>query len=216
MTGVICGLYTVREFDSIGSDRQAHWKCECVCGERRIVRGRDLRSGNSKSCGCKGADRLNWKPPKVTTRKCKSCMVEKHLSEFPPSASRRMYQFRCNECIDKKKSETVKYRREWRDKYNVRNREERLDVLKHYGGKCACCGEDVPIFLAFDHINGGGHRHKNDRMRKKYSTIASWLKSAGYPKEFQVLCNNCNWAKHANKLCPHQVENTVSLLSFGG
>lgn len=31
---------------------QVTWVCKCSCGNNCYVRGRDLRSGNTKSCGC--------------------------------------------------------------------------------------------------------------------------------------------------------------------
>lgn len=35
------------------------WECECVCGKRVIVDGRNLRSGKTKNCGCKKTAMLN-------------------------------------------------------------------------------------------------------------------------------------------------------------
>jgi hypothetical protein len=35
-------------------DRKAKWLCECVCGNFKVVRGRSLRNGDTKSCGCRG------------------------------------------------------------------------------------------------------------------------------------------------------------------
>lgn len=32
--------------------KQAMWRCKCDCGNEKIVRGTDLRSGQTKSCGC--------------------------------------------------------------------------------------------------------------------------------------------------------------------
>ena len=32
--------------------RNAYWKCKCKCGKETIVMGTNLRSGNTKSCGC--------------------------------------------------------------------------------------------------------------------------------------------------------------------
>lgn len=29
------------------------WRCKCDCGKEILVRGQDLKSGNTKSCGCK-------------------------------------------------------------------------------------------------------------------------------------------------------------------
>src|SRR5882672_12616480 len=28
------------------------WHCICVCGKGKIIRGNDLKKGNTKSCGC--------------------------------------------------------------------------------------------------------------------------------------------------------------------
>ena len=51
------GLLTVigRAPDKIYSNgaRSASWICRCDCGNTTIVTGRALRSGNTKSCGCK-------------------------------------------------------------------------------------------------------------------------------------------------------------------
>jgi ribosomal protein S27E len=30
----------------------AKWRCRCDCGNERIVYGRNLRNGNTQSCGC--------------------------------------------------------------------------------------------------------------------------------------------------------------------
>jgi hypothetical protein len=35
---------------------QALWECRCDCGNTCVVRGYDLRSGNTKSCGCYNAE----------------------------------------------------------------------------------------------------------------------------------------------------------------
>lgn len=42
------------------SDRwgQASWLCECDCGQRREVRGYDLRAGRSVSCSCLSVELL--------------------------------------------------------------------------------------------------------------------------------------------------------------
>lgn len=36
------------------NDKQgnAQWLCQCVCGNKKVVRGRALRTGRTKSCGC--------------------------------------------------------------------------------------------------------------------------------------------------------------------
>jgi hypothetical protein len=76
-----------------------------------------------------------------------------------------------------------------------------------YGGRrCACCGETEFLFLSIDHIHGGGNR---DRKEKKVSgglTFYRWLKRAGWPPGFQILCMNCQFGrKHNGGVCPHQL-----------
>src|SRR5882672_7469248 len=40
----------------------------------------------------------------------------------------------------------------WRQRY-LRYKKQ---VIDHYGGKCECCNESELVFLALDHIHGGG------------------------------------------------------------
>ena len=52
ITGQRFGRYTVLERAGNDNCRLAMWRCICDCGNERIVRGRDLRSGVIVSCGC--------------------------------------------------------------------------------------------------------------------------------------------------------------------
>jgi hypothetical protein len=70
----------------------------------------------------------------------------------------------------------------------------RLDIINHYGGKCAFCGDSNPNHLAIDHINGGGNQHRRD-VGGSSNGIYSWLKRNGYPDGFQVLCHTHNMEK---------------------
>lgn len=84
-----------------------------------------------------------------------------------------------------------------------KNRKLRLLVLNEYSNKkleCNCCKEKMVEFLTIDHIDGGGSKH-----RKTFTgTLYQWLKNNNFPKGFQVLCYNCNQAKHIYKICPHK------------
>jgi hypothetical protein len=40
---------------------QTRWMCRCACGSVRVYDGRDLRSGDSKSCGCFKHDGISHK-----------------------------------------------------------------------------------------------------------------------------------------------------------
>ena len=50
-TGNIYGDLTVLEYVEINNKMK--WKCKCSCGNITYVKGSDLRTGNTKSCGCK-------------------------------------------------------------------------------------------------------------------------------------------------------------------
>ena len=87
-----------------------------------------------------------------------------------------------------------------RDRYRLKLK---ANTLLHYGGKCACCGEEHHQFLTIDHINGGGNAHRKMlKVRGGYG-MYSWLKRNGMPHGFQVLCFNCNMAKGHFGECPH-------------
>jgi len=116
---------------------------------------------------------------------------------------------------DDKLSPSMAYYRRHREKVltmaRLKLQEKRLIALIHYGGnppKCNCCGEQTLEFLSFDHINGGGtvHRKSLNKNGHKGSNIYVWLIKNNYPKEFQVLCHNCNQAKGFYGKCPHMIK----------
>lgn len=59
LTGKTFGKWNVleRAYDNTKS-KGAKWLCQCECGTRKILFGKYLRNGKSKSCGC--AHRRNW------------------------------------------------------------------------------------------------------------------------------------------------------------
>lgn len=78
----------------------------------------------------------------------------------------------------------------------------RAGVLEAYGGefpRCACCGTEKTEFLAVDHINGGGNKHRKEINANLYV----WLRNNNYPKGFRLLCHNCNFSISAYGYCPH-------------
>lgn len=50
------GRWTVLRFAGISREKSM-WRCVCDCGARRIVKGNELTSGRSRSCGCYRNDR---------------------------------------------------------------------------------------------------------------------------------------------------------------
>lgn len=98
-------------------------------------------------------------------------------------------------------------RKSYKDYARDYSRKIRIECLLHYGNgdpKCVCCGEKELKFLALDHIEGGGTKH-----RKGLGNISNWAKSNGFPPIFQILCHNCNCAKGYYGFCPHEKETAV-------
>lgn len=88
-----------------------------------------------------------------------------------------------------------------KERLSLKEREMRREVIDHYGGACVCCGEREFGFLALDHINGGGAKHRREIGNKR---MYQWAKKNNYPDILQVLCHNCNQAKHIYGKCPHE------------
>lgn len=49
--GQVFGRLTVINFDYVHKGK-AYWLCECKCGNRKVIVGVNLITGNAKSCGC--------------------------------------------------------------------------------------------------------------------------------------------------------------------
>lgn len=98
-------------------------------------------------------------------------------------------------------------------KYHKRRRAKALEA---YGGKCACCGEREPAFLAVDHIHGGGNAHRRSLSKSGKtaggSKLYAWLERNGFPSGFQLLCHNCNFTK-SHGGCPHEAQRRLACAS---
>ena len=99
----------------------------------------------------------------------------------------------------------------------------RLKVLQYYSKSlsnsdipcCHCCGENFHIdFLALDHIAGRNKMdYEPELVKLGYSSkllgsvLYNWIRDSKFPDGFQVLSNNCNYAKGMKKnknKCPHE------------
>lgn len=57
LTGQEFGRLTVIKRGTNDKESRAMWLCKCECGNEKIIRGKDLRKGNTRSCGCLGLER---------------------------------------------------------------------------------------------------------------------------------------------------------------
>lgn len=188
----------------------AKWWCRCECGDTIQVTSYNLRHQKVTSCGCERVNRI------AETRVCAHCKKMLPFRKFYRAKPGNQPTSYCIECAKiRKRSQHQKNPDRSRQRAAIATRRVREDVFNHYGNRCACCGEDGAIFLAIDHIGGGGSRHRKS-LGAMGSNFYKWLRREKFPKGYQTLCSNCNWAKHANGgVCPHKVNDAVSALSLG-
>jgi hypothetical protein len=115
----------------------------------------------------------------------------------------------CRKYYSKRMQQTER-RREERIRSKNKSHQLRYTILIFYSEgqgphipRCACCGETSEEFLAIDHTNGGGNRH---RKAINFSPIYQWLKSNKYPMGYRVLCHDCNMSFAFYGYCPHDKE----------
>ena len=104
-------------------------------------------------------------------------------------------------------SEEEKAERRARENARVKaaNRKIREELLERLGHKCECCGECRYEFLAIDHINGGGNKHRGGLSPQ---TIYRQMRDdPDFEKKYRILCHNCNHAIGTYGYCPHALEN---------
>lgn len=46
------GKLTVLSYAGVNQSKKSMWLCKCDCGNEKVIRGNDLQTGNTQSCGC--------------------------------------------------------------------------------------------------------------------------------------------------------------------
>lgn len=138
-------------------------------------------------------------------RQCKECVYRRHKARDDESKIairdyNRNYYRENKARLDKLNADWKKANPEKRRKASLSYyyRLQHEAILAYGGYRCQWCGIDEPFVLAIDHVNNDGREH-----RKKIGCLGGhkfykWLRDNGYPKDFQVLCMNCNHAKYRN------------------
>lgn len=173
------------------------------------------------------------------TRTCKKCNATKDITEFylthRPGYTTQRRTRACKECLLKWQHEHYKERMtpERRSLLNARARQWRKDnpektkqkakhfhaiyrdrdrklVYEKYGDKCVCCGETEVMFLTVDHVNSDGHIERKKGLYTNGSQFYRWIIQQNFPKDYQILCYNCNLGRARNHgICPHQKGSTT-------
>jgi hypothetical protein len=196
----------------------------CLFCKKEILRKPSLKAIYcSKECYRAFKVQLN---KSLTERKCTKCLVVKPNIEYYPNKKLSSgVSTECKDCSRKRAREDAAKNREknnqkskeyhykYREKNLARMKEKNLKirnkVLHAYGGEqpyCNCCHETIKQFLTVDHINNDGaeHRKSLSKGKNKTSSLYRWLVKNNFPKDFQLLCWNCNTAKFRYGKCPHK------------
>lgn len=150
----------------------AFWLCRCDCGNEKVIRGKNLKTGDTRSCGClrfdRTAARLLEKPVKRknyledrSEKKCPKCTTVKPILEFPKnSTSYDGYGGYCKPCHNRQVRETRK--KNGTRKYFLKRRygitQDDFDrMVETQEGLCAICkkpGGKKPWHVDHDHKTG--------------------------------------------------------------
>lgn len=137
---------------------------------------------------------------------CIRCEQDKPAAEFwRDKTTKDGMRIYCKECCREIAREDYRRHRNARIAGVQKSiRKVKQEVFSAYGGRCQCCGEEELTFLAIDHIDGGGNKHREEEFKGFGGAhFYRWLRRQGYPPGYRVLCHNCNWAT-AWGTCPHQ------------
>lgn len=135
---------------------------------------------------------------------CVACEKEWHKQHYQKNLV-------ANRLVSKEAAK--RYREKDRAAYNARNRgfkvkyrdRDRALIYEAYGSKCACCGEANPKFLTVDHVNNDGHTERKSGAYTNGSQFYRHIVARKFPKNYQLLCFNCNMGRARNGgICPHQ------------
>ena len=69
LTGKRFGSLTVRARAGSNNHKKAMWLCDCDCGNKVVIVGSSLTSGNTTSCGCSRKNKVDYEAEKLMGQK---------------------------------------------------------------------------------------------------------------------------------------------------
>lgn len=169
---------------------------------------------NPRKPETKGPRVENYRLKEIGQKRCGTCEQVKPLTEFNcRNKVRNWWKTWCRDCESAHfKVHYQKHASAMRERgkayYRTHYLKYRDLIFQVLGNVCACCGEDEPLFLTVDHINGDG-KHQKTKTGQRWGGWSVWrtIRAEAEPKKrFRILCFNCNCGRErsADKVCPHQ------------
>lgn len=93
--------------------------------------------------------------------------------------------------------------------HKIRWAKDKMACLEHYSGgtpHCNGCGIENVEVLTIDHIHEDGAAHRKEIGQ----SVQRWLIANKFPEGFQVLCWNCNHAKHRYGAIPRYTHRSLT------
>ena len=83
---------------------------------------------------------------------------------------------------------------------SVRYHAMKDEIYAAYGNRCVGCGQSDRMFLCIDHVLNDAYLDvkKDGKTRISGSSLYKKIRDLGFPDRYQILCHNCNRAKHVN------------------
>lgn len=107
LIGQTFGYLRVEALAPLGSKKVRSWRCSCTCGKTTIVQTGQLRTGNTKSCGCRGSRRAH---EQALLFRCISCVEYLGLTAFAVDVSAANgRKATCRSCIRKAHERDPRY-----------------------------------------------------------------------------------------------------------
>lgn len=132
---------------------------------------------------------------------CEVFLTEENTNDY----DLRSGKYICLSCLKERNQARYQSKREKiRSNQKIYEANIKIEVMKAYGNKCKCCGEEKIEFLTIDHIDDNGATERKNSNQGTGGKFYRWLKKNNFPKDnYQILCFNCNCAKGFYGYCPH-------------
>lgn len=82
-TGRTFGRLTALSFCCSEGSSKRLWSCKCLCGNETVVKAYDLKSGNTRSCGCLRKEAAASAGVKRITKKWRNVAKAARLNSIP-------------------------------------------------------------------------------------------------------------------------------------
>lgn len=169
--------------------------------------------GNEINFSRAQSDKQYYEKNKFKLRKLKREFHSKRTSEQKEKSheySKEYYRTHLSEHLERCRKYYTSHKEERREYHRNYRKKARMEVLQYYSKEgipqCECCGEKQIEFLAIDHIEGKGNKHR----KKIHNHIELFLKRKRFPSGYRILCHNCNLSLGFYGYCPHNVKTEVN------